>query len=878
VPAVNPAQALSHGGIHLGDVGGNVEFSALGDIVGGDKIVNITTTIQISVEVVKNRPLIVASPYRGLDPFEDRDTALFFGRDQLIKSLLTQLSSSPILLVLGASGSGKSSLVRAGLLPTANKLVGGSLRYFILVPDVDPFESLRSSFINGGFSQSETKTLIGDQPEALPALIQRLKRSGDKWLLFIDQFEEIFTQTEESLREKLIAALVEIIREPDNSTKVVLAMRADFLERLSPFPEFAKLVGKNIDLVTDMHPDELRLAIEQPAAQHGVVFQQGLVEEIIKDVQGQAGSLPLLQYTLNLLWEEERKDRELTDRTLNTKTYRELGGVRGALQKRANEIYASFNKSSEAKSEDPQQAIVRQIFLRLVDIATVDATGDAPWRPVRRRVPIANFQSAEERTVLSILVNQKLLVSNCEKAGSSDWDDAAARPEATVEVAHEALFSSWERLENWIAAAKRVIFVKNRLADDSGRWKRISSGDAEEELWGGSRLDEALALRARNEFVTIVGGLTEVESCFLDLSAARRDKLRQDQEEQRRRELEAARKLAETERQRAELSEQREKDQKEATRKLRNRAWVVTGLGVIAASLGWLAWQGADQRAKIAEERNRMAEERERLADSKVTREHPWVNSLGMKFVPVTNAEVFFSIWDTRVQDFETFVQQSGYNGGSGWKEPRFAKSSGFKQSPFDPVVEVSWRDAKDFCAWLTRTEIGSGRLPKGMVYRLPTDEEWSAGVGLKNEVGSTPAEKNMRIPVFPWGNQWPPPEGAGNYAGEETKGKQFDGSQFHAVIDGYSDDYIYTSPVGSFVANQSGLFDMGGNVWQWCQDEFDAQNHDRVLRGACWNNGPSDQKPFVFLFYSSYRYHEPPDARSDYIGFRCVVAGESSQ
>ena len=203
------------------------------DIVGGDKIVTITTTIQISAEVVTTRPLIVASPYRGLDRFEDRDTALFFGRDQLIKSLLTQLSSSPILLVHGASGSGKSSLVRAGLLPALSKLVGSSFRYFVLVPDVNPFESLRSSLISGGFSQSETKTLLGSEPEALTALIQRLKRSGDQWLLFIDQFEEIFTQTEESLRKKFIAALMAITQEPANSTKVILAMRTDFLERLS---------------------------------------------------------------------------------------------------------------------------------------------------------------------------------------------------------------------------------------------------------------------------------------------------------------------------------------------------------------------------------------------------------------------------------------------------------------------------------------------------------------------------------------------------------------------------------------------------------------------------------------------------------------------
>jgi energy-coupling factor transporter ATP-binding protein EcfA2 len=499
--------------------------------------------------VVTTRPLIVASPYRGLGRFEDRDKALFFGRNQLIKSLLTQLSSTSILLVLGASGSGKSSLIRAGLLPSLSELVGSRFRYFVLVPDVDPFESLRSSLITGGFSQSETKTLRESEPDTAIALIQQLKRAGDQWLLFIDQFEEIFTQTEENLRSKFIAALLAISRDPASTTKVVLAMRADFLERLSPFPDFAKLVEKNIDLITDMHTDELRLAIEQPAARHGVVFEQGLVEEIIKDVQGQAGSLPLLQYTLNLLWEEERKEEGLGDRILNAKSYRELGGVRGALQKRADEIYASFSDGSEPNSEPSQQAIVRQIFLRLVDIATVEGTGDGPWRPVRRRVSIGSFQSAEEQAVLRILVNQKLLVSNREKAGASAASDDVS--EATVEVAHEALFTCWERLENWIAGAKHVIFVKNRLADDSGRWKRIYASDpeiAEDELWTGSRLEEALGLRARNDFVTIVGGLSEDESRFLDLSAALRDKWRQEEEEQRRRELEAARKLAETER------------------------------------------------------------------------------------------------------------------------------------------------------------------------------------------------------------------------------------------------------------------------------------------------------------------------------------------
>lgn len=127
MPAPPPAEPPSSGGIHVGDVGGSVSFRALGDIVGGDKVTIITTTIQqISVEVVTQRRLITTSPYRGLERFEDRDRDLFFGRDQLIKNLLTQLSNTNVPLVLGASGSGKSSLVRAGLLPRLSQLVAPS--------------------------------------------------------------------------------------------------------------------------------------------------------------------------------------------------------------------------------------------------------------------------------------------------------------------------------------------------------------------------------------------------------------------------------------------------------------------------------------------------------------------------------------------------------------------------------------------------------------------------------------------------------------------------------------------------------------------------------------------------------------------------------
>ena len=274
-----------------------------------------------------------------------------------------------------------------------------------------------------------------------------------------------------------------------------------------------------------------------------------------------------------------------------------------------------------------------------------------------------------------------------------------------------------------------------------------------------------------------------------------------------------------------------------------------------------------------------------RTALQVATKDHPWVNSLGMKFVPVAGTQVLFSVWDTRVQDFETFVKSTDYDatqgmyslGKDGWKQRGATwKEPGFSQGATYPVVGVSWADAKAFCSWLTKKEQAEGRLPPKMVYRLPTDEEWSAAVGLKNEVGSTPEEKSGKLLLYPWDipqkrdKSWPPPSGAGNYAGEEAKIGDWPSGQ--PVIEGYNDGYPRTSPVGSFEANFSGLYDMGGNVWQWCEDWYNAQSQYRVLRGASWINVNSDS------LLASYRNHYSPDNRFGTFGFRCVVAAESSR
>jgi formylglycine-generating enzyme required for sulfatase activity len=246
-----------------------------------------------------------------------------------------------------------------------------------------------------------------------------------------------------------------------------------------------------------------------------------------------------------------------------------------------------------------------------------------------------------------------------------------------------------------------------------------------------------------------------------------------------------------------------------------------------------------------------------------------------MRFVPVTGTRMLFSVWETRVVDFSAFVAATGYDTGNGmvtlasdgWKQ-RGAnwRHPGFAQGPDHPVLGVNWNQANAFCEWLTRQERSAGRLPGEAFYRLPTDLEWSAAVGLPPENGATPKERSDRIKgVYPWGQQWPPPShSAGNYRGEESRIGQEPAKW--STIPGYRDGFARTAPVGSFPANRFGIHDLGGNVWEWCADLFAPGRPERVLRGASWRN----DAPTELL--SSHREDGPPDSQDPIVGFRCVL------
>jgi formylglycine-generating enzyme required for sulfatase activity len=231
------------------------------------------------------------------------------------------------------------------------------------------------------------------------------------------------------------------------------------------------------------------------------------------------------------------------------------------------------------------------------------------------------------------------------------------------------------------------------------------------------------------------------------------------------------------------------------------------------------------------------------------------------------------------VEDYSAFVDATGNGttggmwslGQDGWKQLGATwKEPGFSQGTTHPVVGVSWYDATAFCAWLTTRERRSGVLPAGASYRLPTDQEWSIAVGLGSESGTTPEEKDSKVRLYPWGTMWPPPLGAGNYCGVEAKiGSEPTGL---IVIEGYNHGYPRTNPVGSFPANKYGLYVMGGNVWQFCENWYNPEKVFRVLRGASWY----DFDPERIL--ASFRRLHTPDRRGADAGFRCVLAREFSR
>ena len=560
---------------YIYDIGGDVK-GILGDVKGG--VVNQYIIAQKSQAEIRSQRLIKGSPYLGLNKFESEDKDKFFGREQWITKLSKDLEKNNLLLLLGASGSGKSSLVQAGIIPYLSDEWGAAkLVKLIFVPYKDPFKSLYHSLPNK-YKNTATEIINQKNNDSLVKLIDELKEGSEQWIVFIDQLEEIFTITPKLKRDQFIADLVSLMKQQDSSVKLIMAMRSDFLDNLREYGDFTNEVESRIRLVRDMSESELRLVIAEPAARNGVTFEKGLVAQIISDFKQQAGSLPLLQYTLDLLWEKDGIAAE--NRVLNIKTYDDLGGVSGALQQQANYIY---NK----KLNDEEKKAAEKIFLELIDLAVKE--------PVSRRVEQSQFRDTNVRqSALNKLIESRLLVSGRDKS-------------TTVEVAHEELLRSWEFIQNLIQQKEEIIILRSRLVADASQWNELQKEDkekAKDELWSGSKLERVLELVQEKAF----GNLDETSEQFIQESVGKRDREAQEKEAQRRREIRIlqeklkAEKIAKIAEESAKkVFQEKLKAEEIAKRKLKQRAIIAISTAIltfIAFIVAILQWRNAHIQAK----------------------------------------------------------------------------------------------------------------------------------------------------------------------------------------------------------------------------------------------------------------------------------------
>jgi WD40 repeat protein/DNA-binding SARP family transcriptional activator len=403
-------------------------------------------------------------PYLGLVSYDIDDADRFFGRDVDVSECLGRLADTGVLAVVGPSGSGKSSLVRAGI---AAALQRDGRRVVVVTPGARP-------------------------TDALPAAA---KTRGS--VLVVDQCEEVVTLcTDADEREAFFTALVDHAE----WAPLVVALRADRLGELSAHPAFARVVERGLFLLQAMVEDDLRAAIEGPARQAALRLEPGLVDLLVRDVEGEPGALPLLSHALRQTWQRRE------GRTLTVAGYRASGGIRGAVAQSAEQLYE--------QAPPDQRPILRDLLLRLV------APGP-DGEPVRSRVPRrAVATDAQHERIIEQLVAARLVTSD----------------EDVVELAHEALARAWPRLRGWLDDDVEGQRIWRHLSAAADSWEAMGRPDSE--LYRGVRLDQAVEWRDR-----ATPDLNTIERTFLDASRTERDRARQQEADQHKRTARANRRL-----------------------------------------------------------------------------------------------------------------------------------------------------------------------------------------------------------------------------------------------------------------------------------------------------------------------------------------------
>jgi len=406
-------------------------------------VIPAATLVQAWSEVLMGR-IINPCPYRGLYSFSEEQCDLFFGREAMVKSLAEELQRQPIATLIAPSGSGKSSVIGAGLVPALRQ--SGSWLIVRMRPKKDPISSLSTALaaaINNTPNAPRWMTVPSEISTALHSgsidtvADHFLEHSGcERMLVTVDQMEELFTLClDEALQEDFVEILMGppgARRRSSSRLRILLALRSDFEDKARQMPRLAECIDRATIRLTPISPDGLHDAIEMPAKKLGVAFEPGLVDRIIQDFHGQRGALPLLQFALTLLWEEQRNSE------LGAEAYSRLGGLQGALTRYADKVY------EELVDEDQKRA--RRILQQLVGLS-------ADTKDVRRPITEDAVRRGDW-AVVQELAHWRLVVLDSDRNGDQ-----------TAELAHEELARSWDRLSTWIDQSITQMVASDMKAD-----------------------------------------------------------------------------------------------------------------------------------------------------------------------------------------------------------------------------------------------------------------------------------------------------------------------------------------------------------------------------------------------------------------------------
>ncbi len=532
-------------------------------------------TLQLAQQIQDGRVLEstaeIDAPYKGLYPFSLADSTDFHGREETVDYVLRQIERQPAVVVIGSSGSGKSSLIQAGVLPVllsirqlpsaTRPITNAPYELWTIVefrPGADPFRSCAEALkktSNVKIDFAELMQQLGGENaiESVRTLLPKHKRT----LFFVDQFEELFTLCESpTVRRAFIDLLLQLANAGDDAPRVSLlaSMRADFIGQALSYRPLAEALQHGGVVLGPMGRDELRRAIEEPARNRGVVFEAGLVNRLLDDVGEEPGNLPLLQFALAELW------RRREGWHISHDAYDAIGRVAGALTSYADQVFAQLNAA--------EQALARRLFVQLVQPG--DETGDIRRPALRSELGEPAWSLARKLADLRLVVT-----------GHSENEES-------VEIVHEALIRNWSKLREWMDEDRDFRRWQQRLRTFLLHWQ--ASGREEEALLRGLSLSEAarwIDVR-RTE-------LSEIEQTFIDASLEAHARRQAEIERARQQELEKAQQLAEIEHRRVEIELM-------TNRRLR---WMMAALAlllVVAVSAAILAVSSRQEAQRFAQQ------------------------------------------------------------------------------------------------------------------------------------------------------------------------------------------------------------------------------------------------------------------------------------